>query len=260
WTCDLTKCKDIKILRWIGNYFLRVKYIKNTQKQQIMRNPLESLDELILNNVFEPITQYAHKKLGWDKYDLAKVTTNLGCAGMMGFSTYGGILGAKMDDGMNIAASAIIAGMGFFSAYYVPHMLDRQRVEEYGILEKGAKKPKHWATPLRPFYLLSMAWVGVRDHLILERPLEAIYRNTPPQYDYLNNLVMATGATMMGGYVATWYFKDTTLFPPAGKKKKLWKSLYEGIKNRIPGVRLPVPVEVPATEYQNIERLMESDS
>ena len=37
----------------------------------MIQEKLESLDELILNRVFEPITQYAHKKMGWTKYDLA---------------------------------------------------------------------------------------------------------------------------------------------------------------------------------------------
>ena len=70
------KYKDIKILRLVGNYFSRVKYINTALKEGSMHNPLESLDELILNKVFEPITQYAHKKLGWTKYDLVNFTIN----------------------------------------------------------------------------------------------------------------------------------------------------------------------------------------
>ncbi|MBI2151698.1 hypothetical protein HYU21_03175 [Candidatus Woesearchaeota archaeon] len=40
------------------------------------------------------------------------------------------------------------------------------------------------------------------------------------------------------------YFSETTFIPPGSSKKKLWRTIYEGISNKIPSIKTPQPAEV----------------
>src|SRR3989344_8000893 len=184
-----------------------------------MRNPLESLDELILNKVFEPITQYAHKKLGWTKYDLVNFTISSASAGYAGAAFYQGIRYVQQGS----ATDLLLAGVGAtlsFVLWNVKKTLAKNEEREIKLAQKGLILPPtiNSYRPLLLLYGISMASKGGMGIALENDPSKEI--------NYFIQTSLGFGLILVE---SSSYFKDTTFFPPGAEKKKLFKSLYESI-------------------------------
>ena len=228
-----------------------------------MHNPLESLDELILNKVFEPITQYAHKKLGWTKYDLMRIAYKSSNAFSLGAALYEGlcltstVASESPNSGLQALASAMVFGVlgsNFYDNY-------KKIKESFQDEEKEIKNSMQGVTtfnfspikPIRPiFTAVSLSFLGfgaVATFNVEKFSSPEYYGKYATEIAQLGGLFLLTYGLAYTINVAGSYFKDTTFFPPGAKKKKIFKTLYEGIKSKIPGVKVPEPVTVPVQNY-----------
>src|SRR3989344_4714863 len=78
-----------------------------------MQNPLVTLDEIIWKQ-FEKVTVKANKNLGWNKYDLARITdTAANLVTFTSFGVYTSIYGLLDNSPMNVIVGGFSTMWGF---------------------------------------------------------------------------------------------------------------------------------------------------
>jgi len=213
-----------------------------------MKNPLESLDELILNKVFEPITQYAHKKLGWTKYDLMNLTSSSASAGYAGAAFYNCLNYIQERNPANLIYAGVDALIAFvFWNFKKNFAKDEERDIKLALQSSAVRAPT--SIPIRPLGL------GFGLCALFKGSTDIALENDPAQN--VGNLTVTSLGMGISLVYSFLYFKDTTFFPPRAEKKKFFKTLYEGIKSKIPGVKVPEPVTVPVQNYSLEESFLE---
>ncbi len=217
-----------------------------------MTNPLITLDELIWKQ-FEKVTIAADKRLGWDKWDLARITYNLADAAYAGFGTYLAVAGIENSS----PALFFFGGSLVIGSYYVHklHQANNKRqksLELQQLITTGAPAQPSFG-PKRPlelgFYLfaeyhsLTLAYNNKETFISLSAGDEsAIYS--------LFGL-----AIIFGGVGATlWtfgeYFSSQLPRPPSAKKT-LWRALAEYVTKPF-HKDIALPAEQPAAKYSLI--------
>jgi len=222
-----------------------------------MKNPLNTLDEIVLAQ-FEKVTQYTHKKYGWDKYNLVDVTAKFGS------STY--IIAGGYDIGSSFFGSGPVfaalglvqIGLGYLGLKFLPKFNKIIKKEELRLLvETGATRPPK-IDPLRPLWLgYSTGMVGAYGYRLYDLHQSLKVNLNVPNYDSKAVLYLSvlTGGVALFTLISMNYFRNTTMTPPATKKNPV-KVLYEKVKTALlPDLQkepVTVPVSMPVSvNYQS---------
>jgi len=208
-----------------------------------LENLLKKVDQGILTQ-FEKVTQQANKKLGWNKYDLARTADCLGELMYSGFGTYLSIMGATTRSPFmtGLGVGSVLVGMLGYKV--AKRMNDRMElIETHCLLNTGAGLP-----PLlnhhRPLLLGLDVIIG------------AYGVNMAASSDSASSTAWGMALVCLGLSTALQksaeYCRETTLTPPATKKNPL-KVAYEKVVAFFePKLE---PVQVPASQYQAIFRI-----
>ncbi len=194
---------------------------------------LESLDELILNK-FQRVTEEAHQKLGWTKYDLAHL-----CHGGTGVSftamgTYATIAGTLGHNGFLTGLGVISVGLGYaIYKYLSKEAREEEKKELLYLVEHNAPRLSH-PIVVRPIEMGVAAFFGIQTMATL---FYGVWWETPKwltmnkdEYELLSNVLSGSAAIFLGANVAASYFRDTTMFPPQKERNILPR-----IKNFVTG-------------------------
>ena len=183
----------------------------------------KDLDELIWKG-FEKITQKAHKELGWNKFDLARITHSAATFSGAAYGVYGFILQTKTNNYFYLVQDAFFtAAMGV--SFYVGHQnLNHQERAETELLKSGIVYPPTYK-PLRPALMISAAIFGAAGigalgwGITLPEGIEL--------KDYASDAketlsLLGTSIIGLSGFgvleVCSSYFKDQIMTPPTKKK------------------------------------------
>ena len=222
----------------------------------MLKEKLESLDELILNEFFEPVTRYAHKKLGWTKYDLAAGCFLGANAAFLGSGIYQMMYGSTKENPLVMVTGSLCAILGLGVTAIVHKWKEINEKEELNLYAKTGTVQPPQLSAIRPLNFLvlspSLTSIGVR-----------IITEATEKSDDFQGLAFALWGIYEGMSCATGYFKNTAFIPPGGgggggEKKKLWRTIYEGIKSKIPSVKIPQPVEV-VNQYTILEQKCQTE-
>ena len=221
-----------------------------------MTNPLTSLDELIWQQ-FEKVTVAANKKLGWSKYDLARIadsTAAMFLSGVGVYHTLRGVHDSSVNRPINLGLGILITSLGYL--IYNSNNQRNKRWEEQEIKEiirTGAvKQPKMYMH--RPVML---AWPGYfitrsLDHL-MQRNSKIPEFSTSLSINQHNTLAGLTLLALGLYFLSDWsanYFRSQFMTPPSAKKN-LWKAVTDYVTKPF-STATPQPVES-AVKYRTIE-------
>ncbi len=230
------------------------KFYKEKAFWMPMKNPLTTLDEIVWKQ-FEKVTQYAHKKLGWNKYDLATITDRAFAAVSVGASVYAGIEGAYYPVASSDQIIAMAVSLMWLGAGYLEHQnakknkkLEKSELSE--IVRTGAILQPQFSSS-RPVTLcidLLVCGGGIYGLLGGLQPAHEIVGG-PQEYSLLIGLsLIATGATFLFK-TSSDYFRSQLMTPPKAKKS-LWNAAHESVASLGKYFKpAPKPVEAPAAKY-----------
>ena len=215
-----------------------------------MKNPLLTLDEIVWKQ-FEKVTQGANKRLGWNKYDLARMMDTAAATSLIGWGGYQSLYSRFDNNYVNIAiylgTGVLLVGIGYSrykNSRNENEWLEKQELDE--LTRAGAAKSPIY-DPLRPLTLIG----GV---ILVSGGIDIIGHN-----DTDNGLVVGLMA-MMGGLYAQFitcsnYFRSQIMTPPS-KKKSIWKTAYQTVGGWFKSN--PKPIEAPAVKYDSIDGLVQN--
>ena len=203
-----------------------------------LENPLETLDEIILAQ-HEKVTQWAHKKYGWNKYDLARIADAAGSFAAFGAGVYSSIASALLKVPLLFGGgmSMIVSG---YSQYHLAKRVndEKEKFETARIVNTGAgHKPS--PSSLRPLLFIPTA---IYYNLALSLLSD--------DHDFAKAgglLFFCVGNWILGSTAAS-YFRDTTLTPPATKKNPL-KQLYHAVMDYLAPTPSLEPIKLPQSHY-----------
>lgn len=212
---------------------------------------LTELDRYIWKG-YEKVTQTANKHLGWNKYDLTKISETTACLLGVGAATYYAILDYKSDSSLLIPS--MLAG-GFFVANYYRRRKDLEQLEklETELSELGGVVHPRF-NPIRPVVLTAAGFftgLGI-DALINEQTIPEKIPVSSEEYGLLYGL----GTLGISGYLffktCGLYFVDQLRTPPKHKKK-----LFEIIVKTVRGKLTPssIGTSEPA-KYSSIDEVI----
>lgn len=207
-----------------------------------MKNPLATIDELVLNHVFEPITQKVNKDLGWTKYDLVRLTDKSTGAIFMGSGLYYAIpVFSNWAYFPNAILGTIAVGIGMsITAFGGSDVEDKEKEELNDYLASGAVKAPTISS-IRPISLFAVA------PLLTAQGMTATY-DPSSGLEQVPYYTAIAGFTLCGIVIGmsdlSSYFSNTTFIPPGSSKKKLWRSIYESILEKMPKVKANEPITV----------------
>lgn len=231
------------------------------------RNPLESLDRLILNQ-FEKVAQSAYKRYGWDKYDLARVGEFVTGGGMVGAGMY---LITAMRAAYPIVPyenSNLVYGFGSLTviggvAWYYwkrPGISEQQHQE----MEMAANGEQYlpMANPIRPLVAGGvLSYLAYQTKTVLDA-LHLVSGLDSPEATALQfplRLTATSLAMLFTAYVGRTcgsYILDTTPRPPQKKCYPL-QSLVEKIKEKLNPKPAPEETAVPVrANYSTIDTIV----
>ena len=221
-----------------------------------MINPLISLDELIWQQ-FEKVTVAANKKLGWNKYDLARIadsTAAMFFSGVGVYYTLRGVHDSSITHPIYLAGGIFITSLGYF--IYNSKNQRNKRAEEEEIKEivrtGAAKEPE--MSMYRPIMLLWPGYFITRslDHL-MQRNSKIPEFSTSLSINQHNTLAgllfLSMGLYFLGDWSAD-YFRSQIMTPPS-IKKSIWITLTNYVTKPFYKA-LPQPEES-AVKYQTID-------
>ena len=171
------------------------------------------------------ITEKSMKTIGWDKYDLAKASSNVASVASLAGATFLGI-----DAYENYSPSSLILSLGFLGITYgakdIHNVLEKieKKTDELSIKSGEIRMPKF--NGARPFVLY-----GDALYLSLNTFLTFNLDKTP-------NFGLAAGLGHYAGGLVTPLLISTTYFltqppPPANKEPSLLDRLKEGVSDFI---------------------------
>lgn len=221
------------------------KLIKRILLARGMRNPLESLDELILAQ-YEKVNQAALKHLGMDKYDLFKASYSLGGIAASASGVYSTLAYYVSDPKpSHVIGGVSLVGLGYAMHYTGTWIANRLRTREFGTLQRTGASPIPWKSWIRPVLLSQgVGFVGAGTlSLRYPQPAPETIISNPEQYVFIANLSNTLLGIILISTVSGLYFLSTTM-PPPSKKKNVFATMYDTVT----GFFRPKPELQPAKE------------
>ncbi len=205
-------------------------------------NPLETLDQIVWKQ-YEKVTNYCNDKVGWNKYDLAKLSNDTAGIFAVGTTVYSAINSYfgmnKFVDQPNfsnlwdviVSLACIPLYLSFAKTSYKESQQYKEKEEkEYqSLLETGAvKQPTISATrPAALFcFLYCISWGIYQLHGSISNNSETPQNLTKVAAALLTETVGFYGSF----YTSKDYFEEQILTPP--KTKGLFKIIYDRIRNK----------------------------
>ena len=220
-----------------------------------MNNHLISLDKLVWEQ-FEKITIAANKKLGLDKYDLARICDGAAALSLGGMGTYSA-LQSFIDPSTRAPLNLTLGFAEVTFAYFLYNHTRRKNYkleiqELQNIIETGASYPPRFFW-FRPLYVFGTSGYFLRGGVNQLMNCDSIAPSfftflTPREYNTLWGLSTLCMAAVILGEGCSAYFRSQIMTPPTSKKS-FWKPLYEGIAEKLKLKELPEPVAEPSSKY-----------
>ncbi len=221
-----------------------------------MTNPLTSLDELIWQQ-FEKVTVAANKRLGWNKYDLARIadsTAAMFFSGVGVYHTLRGVHDSSVTSSIRLGGGILITSLGYLIYNSKKQKNKRWEEEEIKeIIETGAvKQPKMYMH--RPVMLTWPGYFIYRsiDHLTHRNSKisEGSFSLSTIQYNTLAGFTLLSMGLYFLSDLSADYFRSQLMTPPS-TKKSIWKAVTDYVTK--PSYKAaPQPVES-GVKYQTID-------
>ena len=218
-------------------------------------DPLTTLDEIIWKQ-FEKVTVKANKELGWNKYDLARITDAVSAVAYTGLGFYIGSVGYLSDNPVVMAFGAIGVTASPFIYRSDIKKNNQKEEKEIAFLERNGAPKQPTFRPIRPICLgigsYYFAWAA-KIFYYGETEIPETVQNIS-QYEDMTTLMLGMGGFCVTSNVISNYFKDQIMKPPT-KKKSFWKTLYN--KATEPFRPKPEPIPIPVdNEYKTIDSIL----
>src|SRR3989344_1343933 len=114
-----------------------------------MQNPLVTLDEIIWKQ-FEKVTIKANKSLGWNKYDLARITNT---AANLAYTTYGVyelLYGLGNNSLLDMTVGGVVIPLGYILNKRNQKILNKDEEIEVRYIERNGAPMQPLYDPFRP--------------------------------------------------------------------------------------------------------------
>lgn len=222
-----------------------------------MKNPIVALDELVLSG-YEKVSQVAHKRLGWDKYDLAKISYTVATGGLSGIGVYSTIFGMQTNNTFSLVLGGICTPGGL--VWYFGHKRDQEKLQKFEskiITEKEATLP-YIFDPIRlavfGIGLYSISLFATRHITGSVEPIPAAVQGHAEQYNAIKPLVDTISAPLSLALASVRYFWNCTRYPPKKNKVPLWKRALNYVKSKVTPTPELQPQEI--KRYQTIDEVI----
>ena len=211
---------------------------------------LTEIDEGIWKQ-YQKVNNYCHKEFGLDKYDLARKSNKSFLVSGVGFAGYGALENVLGSSPSHLVGDALgVAATGFLYALFRDVLKSREK-EEQNLLKNGiveVPRFKAWRPVFIPIIALG---IGTCIAQFLGNFPVPEYLPTLPQesYDRLEGLQSIFNSMWLLSNISCYYFADQVPTPPA-KKKSVFNTLYEKVKEKIKSE--PVP-QLEQAKYASID-------
>ncbi len=219
-----------------------------------MTNPLTTLDELIWRQ-FEKVTIAAEKRLGWDKWDLAKISCFIAAGANTGIGVYQVIKGLVFSQ-YEFVPGGTLVGLGGIASYVIADkVLNELKVAEERRFARGETIIKSHLWEERPVLIalgsFSVA-AGVYSLIKGSPYIPERYQSDPSAYNTVTGLSEILGGSWIASLATIDYFLSQLPRPPSSAKKSLWQALADYVSK--PFHKEQQPAEVPVVKYNVEER------
>ncbi len=197
---------------------------------------------------FEKVTQYAHKRLGWDKFDLESLASRGAHISMVGSSVYSAISGFLNENLVVFAiGGALSLCFGYQDRRQQKKIRARQEAEYEFLKGYGTSVPAPKFSPLRPlFWLFPAYFLGMGIYQGHYLPTEVLLKSMPNISPQDNRVLAQLAYDTLAGYFALDiccdYFSKQLPTPPK-KKRKLLRQLYHAVVQKLKPKEPLVPAE-----------------
>lgn len=214
-----------------------------------LTDELTAVDEYIWKQ-HEKVTVKANKELGWNKYDLARMTLSIAEVSTLGVGVYLGIGGMISDAPLAIALGSSLTVSSLFSYHLSKENLNQAEKVETEFLRSKAAPQQPQFSAFRPLKVGVGMYLLTRASFIFYESTD--FFSTNNENNSLGGIITSLLSSMILSNVASSYFRDQIMTPPT-KKKPFWKTMYEKTVGKIKPA--PQPQTEP-TKYNSLEEVI----